>query len=222
MDDLPEIMRPAEPHAFLEACKGGAPLPHALRRYAERLLGTELEDIRVLRSSRVEMLGVAAVAFGERIVVHPSAWRGFNDEHTTHLLVHELTHVAQQRALRVPFRSGVVLDGALEAEAELIADKAVRELAFSHPERHQPQLYMRAQPGWPQRIVLQPHPATPIIRRALSWVSKRSAKALTKHIARHTRRNFERAIHGVFRSIDKVRPLVRKTLEEGLQLSEHF
>ncbi|WP_178133964.1 eCIS core domain-containing protein [Vineibacter terrae] len=209
-------------HVFLEGCKGGAPLPHALRRYTERLLGTELEDIRVLRSWSVETLGAAAVAVGERIVVCPSVFAGFNDEHTTHLLVHELTHVAQQRALRVPFRSGVVLDGALEAEAEFIADKAVRELAFSNPERHRSQFQVRPQPGWVSQIVLQPHPATPIIRKALAYIGKRSGKALSKHIAKHTRRNFEKAIHSVFRSIDKIRPLLRKTLEEGVQLSEHF
>jgi hypothetical protein len=45
---------------------------------------------------------------------------------------------------------------------------------------------------------------------------------VAKHVANHTRRNFGKAIHGVFRSVDKVRPLVRQTLEEGVQLSEHF
>jgi hypothetical protein len=210
------------PHVFLERCQGGTPLPRALRRYVERLLGTDLEDIRVLCSARVELLGVAAVAVGERIVLHPSVSAGFNDEHTTHLLVHELTHVAQQKALRVPFRNGIVFDGALETEAELIADTAVRELAFSNPERYPPQLQVRAQPGWQQRIALQPHPAERVLRFALTWLGRRETKALTKHIQNHTRRIFLKPLHGVFRNINKIRGLVQKTLEEGVQLTRDF
>jgi len=46
-------------------------------------------------------------------------------------------------------------------------------------------------------------------------MEKRSAKAISKHIAAHASRNFGKAIHSVFRSIDNIRPLITKTLEEA-------
>jgi Domain of unknown function (DUF4157) len=215
--------RSIDVRAFLESCKGGVALPRALRRYAERIVGTDLEEVRVSTSAHVETLEASAVAAGERVVVHPSVWRGFDDEQSLHLLFHELVHVAQQRAGRVPFQgAGIVLDDALESEAELNADRAVRGLALSNLEPRYLQERLPPVPGWFERIALQPHPGSSIIRRGLSWLAKRSTKAISKHIAEHAKRNFSKAIHGVFRSIDKIRPLIRQTLTEGGHLAEHF
>ncbi len=174
-------------------------------------------------SRRVETIGVAAVAAGERIAVHPSCWRGFDDQRSLHLLFHELTHVAQQRAGRVAGHGGgIVVDDVLESEAELLADRAVRALALSIPEP--PRLLARVVtvPGWFQRITLQAHPGSAIVRRAMTWLERRSAKAISKHIAAHLSKDLEKAVHGVFRSINKVRPLIAKTLEEAAVVTEDF
>jgi hypothetical protein len=208
---------------FMDSCRGGVPLPRALRRFSERWVGVDLQDVRVSVSRQVETFGVAAVALGERIAVHPSCWRGFDDQRSLHLLFHELTHVAQQRAGRVAGHGGgIVVVDLLESEAELLADRAVRALALSSPEP--PRLVARVAtvPGWFQRIALQAHPGSAIVRRALLWLEKRGAKAISKHIAEHATRNFGKAIHSVFRSIDKIRPLIRKTLEEAAVLTEDF
>ena len=207
---------------FLDGCRGGIPLPRALRRFSERSVGVELQEVRVAVSGQVETFGVAALAVGERIAVHPSCWRGFDDQRSLHLLFHELTHVAQQRAGRVAAHGGgIVFDHRLESEAELLADRAVRALAVSIHEP--PRLLAPATvPGWFQRIALQAHPGSAIVRRAMLWLEKRSAKAISKHIAAHASRNFGKAIHSVFRSIDKIRPVIAKTLEEAAVLTEDF
>ena len=209
---------------FIDSCREGVSLPRALRRFAERSVGVDLRDVRISVSRRVETIGVAAVAAGERIAVHPSCWRGFDDQRSLHLLFHELTHVAQQRAGRVAGHGGgsIVIDDVLESEAELLADQAVRALALSIPEP--PRLLARVVtvPGWFEHVALQAHPGSAIVRRAMTWLEKRSAKAISKHIAAHLSRDLEKAVHGVFRSINKIRPLIAKTLEEASVLTEEF
>lgn len=207
-----------------ECAGGGEAIPRALLRYSEDLVGTPLDDVRVVQSPVVELLEVPAVAVADWVIVHPSAWAGFDDRDSMHLLVHELTHIGQQRAGRVPPGPGLLLDDALECEAELAADRAVRALSSANPERHLALASRRflASPRGRQPLVLQAHPGSPIIRKALSYLGSRTAKAISKHIAKHTRRNFEKAIHSVFRNIHKIRPLVKQTLQEGLQLTEKF
>ncbi len=186
-------------------------------------MGVDLQDVRVAVTGQVETLGVAAVVAGERIAVHPACWRGFDDQRSLHLLFHELAHVAQQRAGRVAGHGGgIVVDDLLESEAELLADQAVRVLALPSPGPLRPRMRVATVPGWFQRIALQAHPGSAIVRRALLWLEKRSAKAISKHIAAHATRNFGKAIHSVFRSIDKIRPLITKTLEEAAVLTEDF
>ncbi|MES1165980.1 MAG: DUF4157 domain-containing protein [Verrucomicrobiota bacterium] len=208
---------------FFEFCKGGFPLGVALRRYVEPLVGADLQDVRISASSHVEVLGTAAVAVGDHIVVHPAVWRGFNDERSLHVLVHELAHVAQQRAGRVlPRDDGIAFDDRLESEAEWMADRAIGRLGSSNPEFRGALKVLAPVPRWLQGLALQPHPGSVVIRRALTWLSGRSAKAISKHIAAHATRNFAKSIHSVFRSIDKIRPLVKQTLTEGASLAEHF
>ncbi|HVV16447.1 MAG TPA: DUF4157 domain-containing protein [Polyangia bacterium] len=214
---------PISTRHFLDACKGGVSLPRVLRRVSEQFVGFDPQDVRLSVSSHVENVHAAAAVAGERIAVHPFVWRGFDDERSLHLLFHELTHVAQQRAGRLAAHGGgVVVDDVLESEAELVAGRAVRRLAHGLPEP--PSLLRRVVtvPGWFDWIAVQLHPGSTIMRRAMSWLEKRSAKAISKHIAAHATRNFSKAIHGVFRSIDKIRPLIGKTLEEGAALAERF
>lgn len=209
-------------HDFLRGCRRGVPLPLPLRRFAERAVGIDLQDVRLSVSSQVEAVGAVAVAAGERIAVHPSLWRGFDDQRSLEVLFHELTHVAQQRRGRVPSAGGgLIVDDLLERQAELVAVRAVRRLLSGRAPRL---LLARAPalPGWFDRVALQAHPGSSIIRRGLSWLEKRSAKAISKHIAKHATRNFSKAVHSVFRSIDKIRPLIEKTLKEGAALAERF
>ncbi|HVY37305.1 MAG TPA: DUF4157 domain-containing protein [Polyangia bacterium] len=208
---------------FLDACTGGLRIPGALRRFSERSVGFDPHDVRISVSSRVETVNAAAVAVGDRIAVHPSVWRGFDDQRSLHLLFHELAHVAQQRAGRLAGHGGgLVVDGLLESEAELVADRAVRQLALSNAAPLPMLGGFSSVPGWFDWIAVQAHPGSTIIRRAMSWLEKRSAKAISKHIAKHATRNFSKAVHGVFRSIDKIRPLIAKTLQEGAALAERF
>lgn len=224
LEPSPPVVRARD---FLDACTGGVEVPGALRRFSERSVGLDLGEVRISVSSHVEIVNAAAVAVGDRIAVHPSVWRGFDDRRSLHVLFHELTHVAQQRAGRLAGRGGgLVFDDVLESEAELVADRAVHSLALglglSNPE---PPLLLRRGapvPGWFDGIAIQAHPGSTIIRRAMSWLEKRSAKAISKHIAKHATRNFSKAVHGVFRSIDKIRPLIAKTLQEGAALAERF
>lgn len=208
---------------FLDACKGGVRLPGALRRFSELYVGVDAQDVRISVSSHVETVDAAAVAVGERIAVHPSVWRGFDDQRLLHLLFHELTHVAQQRAGRLAGHGGgLVVDDMLESEAELVADQAVRRLALGRAER--PSLLRRAAPvpGWFDGIAVQLHPGSTIIRRAMSWLETRTAKAISKHIAAHLVEDLSKDSHGVFRTINKIRPLIARTLKEGAALTEHF
>lgn len=208
---------------LMDDCQRGIPLPPALRRFSERSVGVDLQDVRIAVSGQVETFGVAALAVGEWIAIHPSCWRGFDDQRSLHLLFHELTHVAQQRAGRVAGHGGgIVFDDLLESEAELLADRAVRVLARSNSEPSRLLARVATVPGWFQQIALQAHPGSAIVRRALFWLEKRGAKAISKHIAAHATRNFGKAIHSVFRSIDKIRPLIAKTLEEAAILAEDF
>jgi hypothetical protein len=212
----------------------GRHLPRGLRRRLECSLSADLTDVRILRSSSVERVHAPAAAMGNLIVLHPAIWSGFECRQTLHVLVHELVHVLQQREGRVRLNRDVpslVFDVACEAEAELLADTIVRDL--TSPSNHSGRLGSRraklreslAPPnGAPgaSRWVIQAHPAAGVIRRAITWVGRRGGKALSKHIATHTRRNFGKAIHTVFRSINDIRPLINQTLKEGVELTQHF
>src|SRR5436190_7516745 len=73
-----------------EFTRGGEEIPRALLRCSEHLLGGPLDDVRVIQSAVVEVLEVPAVAAGSSVIVHPSAWAGFDDRVSLHLLVHAL------------------------------------------------------------------------------------------------------------------------------------
>ena len=212
----------------------GRHLPRGLRRRLECSLSADLTDVRILRSSSVERLHAPAATMGNLIVLHPAIWSGFECRQTLHVLVHELVHVLQQQEGRVRWNRGapsLVFDVACEVEAELLADTIVRDLtspsndsgrlASNRAKLRESLAPANGAPG-ASRWVIQAHPASGIMRRALTWVGRRSGKALSKHIAAHTRRNFGKAIHTVFRSINDIRPLIDKTLKEGVELTEHF
>lgn len=98
------------------------PLPADVRAAGERLLGYDLSAVRVHIGPFAPSLGCAALACGTDLHLAP----GLFAPHTPwgrDLLLHELAHVAQQAERRVPGR-GLVIDAALEAEADRLAAQA--------------------------------------------------------------------------------------------------
>lgn len=119
-----------------------APLA-ALRR---QLRAHVLADLRGIRLACADHLPCAAFAFGDLIVLSPAALRRSPRELLA-LVVHELVHVFQQRAGRTAaHRASVVLDPALETEADVTAARVARggRVRLSAP---------HSRPAWP---VLQP------------------------------------------------------------------
>lgn len=102
----------------------------------EAVLGANFSDVRIHVGPEASAIGAIAFTWGSDIHFAPGQY----NPHTPHgqfLLGHELTHVVQQRAGRVPnpFGSGVavVQDHALEAEADRLGHMAAQSRV---PEKH--------------------------------------------------------------------------------------
>jgi Domain of unknown function (DUF4157) len=100
---------------------GGLPLPRDIQAKMEKALGANFSGVRVHVGPEAASIGAVAFTWGANI--HFA--QGQYNPHTPQgrfLLGHELAHVVQQRAGRVPnpFGGGVavVQDQALEAEAD--------------------------------------------------------------------------------------------------------
>lgn len=106
---------------------GGWPLPRDVQDKMEAALGANFSDVRVYVGPEASAIGAIAFTWGSDIHFSPGQY----NPHTPQgqfLLGHELTHVIQQRAGRVPnpFGNGVavVQDHALEAEADRLGRQA--------------------------------------------------------------------------------------------------
>ena len=106
---------------------GGWPLPRDVQAKMEAALGANFSDVRIHVGPEASAIGAIAFTWGSDIHFAPGQY----NPHTPHgqfLLGHELTHVVQQRAGRVPnpFGSGVavVQDQLLEAEADRLGRMA--------------------------------------------------------------------------------------------------
>lgn len=114
----PGVLRPSS---------GGAPLPGAVRAKMEAAFGHDFANVRVHHGGgEAESIGALAYARGS----HLHFARGQYQPHTPagqRILGHELAHVVQQRAGRVPHPGGAVpinADTRLEAEADAFAERA--------------------------------------------------------------------------------------------------
>ncbi len=118
---------PAAMAARLGAPGGGQPLPPAIQRHMEGVVGAPLGDVRVRVGPEASALGAVAFTMGSTIHFAPGRYDP-SSRQGLQLLGHELAHVVQQRQGRVPnpFGSGiaVVSDRALEAQADAIGIKA--------------------------------------------------------------------------------------------------
>ncbi|KZD12005.1 DUF4157 domain-containing protein [Oceanibaculum pacificum] len=136
----------------------GQPLPPAIQRRMESVLGASLGDVRIRIGPEAPALGAVAFTLGSTIHFAPGRYDP-NSRQGLQLLGHELAHVVQQRQGRVrnPFGSGiaVVSDRALEAQADAIGVKAAMAVGMpgGGAVQRQPGLptshpHLVAQPRW--------------------------------------------------------------------------
>jgi hypothetical protein len=102
----------------------GERLPESLRQRFERAAGESLSEVRVFAHAAVASFGALALCHGHKLYFAPGAYRP-ETEAGAHLLAHEIAHVLQQRAGRVAVAHDrlLVVDAALEAEADALADQ---------------------------------------------------------------------------------------------------
>jgi hypothetical protein len=110
----------------------GRPLPAAARRDMEAFFGHDFSSVRVHEGPQAPSLGAVAYTQGNDIHFSPGKFRP-EGAAGRELLGHELTHVVQQRAGRVPVPQGslgkrapINADPALEAEADGLGRMAAR------------------------------------------------------------------------------------------------
>ena len=116
---------------------GGWPLPREVQTKMEAALGANFSDVRIHVGPEAASIGAIAFTWGSDIHFAPGQYNPHTQSGQM-LLGHELTHVVQQRAGRVPnpFGTGVavVQDHALEAEADRLGKMAaMRPPASSAP-----------------------------------------------------------------------------------------
>ncbi|MBN8473073.1 DUF4157 domain-containing protein [Corallococcus exiguus] len=115
------------PSLLSQACARGQALPWRLRVRFEHAFGADLSTVRLHEHPLVARLGAKALCWGEQILFAPGALE-LDLSHGTRILAHELVHVLQQRSGRVPHGNGgtgLLVDEALEAEAESLAAQAL-------------------------------------------------------------------------------------------------
>lgn len=134
---------PAAMAARLGASRGGQPLPPAIQRHMEGVVGAPLGDVRVRVGPEAGALGAVAFTMGSTIHFAPGRYDPASRQ-GLQLLGHELAHVVQQRQGRVPnpFGAGiaVVSDRALEAQADAIGIKAALAAGSAQSMQMKPQM----------------------------------------------------------------------------------
>ena len=107
---------------------GGAALPGAVQAKMSTAFGTDFSSVRVHQDDRAGAIGAQAFASGDNLHFAPGQYDP-DSESGQSLIGHEVAHVVQQRAGRVaaPAQgSGLVIDDALEREADDLGARAAR------------------------------------------------------------------------------------------------
>ncbi|PIE18510.1 MAG: hypothetical protein CSA66_04690 [Proteobacteria bacterium] len=126
----PGGVRSAAVGAMTRAQGAGEAIPGGVRERFESAFGHDFGDIRIHRgSSQAMAVGATAFARGNDIHFAPGRFDA-GSQSGLDVLGHELTHIVQQRAGRVPIPQGkgttINVDRALEAEADLLGARAAR------------------------------------------------------------------------------------------------
>ena len=125
-----EIMEESQPREVLRSHDSGKSMPEGVQEKMETAFGTSFSDVRIHEGPEASSLGAIAYTRGTHIHFQPGQYNP-TSQTGQKLLGHELTHVVQQRAKRVPVPQaarGVFVnrDSALEAEADRLGAKAAR------------------------------------------------------------------------------------------------
>ena len=180
--------------------RSGRPLPEEVRHKHELEFRLDLTRISIHNDGAAMCaateLGADAFTLGRHIVFAPGAFSPWSSKGSA-LLHHELQHAIDQRLADPPRRSEVVMDNAAESAAD----------------GHSSRVSSRKIGPFVQR-----HVAEKVLKRAGSWLEKRSAKLLTKHIANHTRKIAGKALHSIFKNPRKVRPLIEGAVRDAAEL----
>ena len=117
-----------QPHpGVMRAPSGGSPLPAPLQTKMEGAFGQDFSGVRVHQGPEAASIGADAYTRGEHIHFRPGLFSP-DSPSGQQLLGHELTHVVQQRAGRVPTPGGggvpINADPGLEAEADRLGARA--------------------------------------------------------------------------------------------------
>lgn len=130
-------VQPAAADRVLRPPGSGRPLPDETRRRMEAGFGADFSDVRTHVGAEAPSIGAVAYTRGSNIHFAPGRYNPSSAE-GQRLLAHELTHVVQQRAGRVPVPPGPGLpindDPALESEADALGRRA---LAAPAPRREE-------------------------------------------------------------------------------------
>lgn len=146
------------------------------------------------------MLEARAFAVGHHIVFGPDQFAAGSADGRT-LIVHELSHLAQAGGGREGIGS------APGGSAPLMHESAAREGDPMGTERVTSQ-------------VVQRHPAEKVLKWAAKWLSRRSVKLITKHIAKHTREIIGKSIHSVFSNPRQVKYMITRAVDEASRVVE--
>jgi hypothetical protein len=128
----PDATRPAASAGRSSAAE--RPLPHAVRARMEAAFGADFSGVTVREDGAAAAMDAVAFTRDETITFRPGLYDQYDlsSPEGLEIIAHELTHVLQQRAGRVP-GAGVVEDQGLEAEA----DEAGRSAPRGEPVRSQ-------------------------------------------------------------------------------------
>ncbi len=146
----------------------GQLLPESVRSKMESFFNTSFADVRVHVGQEAPSIGALAFTYGADLYFAPGRYNPTTID-GQRLLGHELTHVMQQRAGRVPNPLGsgiaVVQDRALEAEAERMGQRVASSQPPIQPKTANPVLPQL--PGHLMTPVLPAHrPVAPPPREA--------------------------------------------------------
>ncbi|OLP16643.1 hypothetical protein BST81_19590 [Leptolyngbya sp. 'hensonii'] len=130
-EEKEEAQMKADPGAKIQRKAGStASLPPAVKTKMEGSFGTDFSDVSIQESPQAKAIGALAFTQGNQIHFAPGQYNPHSQSGQA-LLGHELTHVVQQRAGRVPVPTQskgapINADPALEREADDMGARAAR------------------------------------------------------------------------------------------------